>query len=124
MAEPYRGGIYDVSQRDLNANARPALAGRVQNMAQYDVVLLGYPTWWSTMPMPVYTFLESYDFSDKLILPFSSHGGTRFGDSISDLSKTANGAYVGQGFEFEYSGGRRLEDSLRAWLSENGISVR
>ena len=124
MAEPYRGGIYDVSQRDLNANARPALAGRVQNMAQYDVVLLGYPTWWSTMPMPVYTFLESYDFSDKVILPFSSHGGTRFGDSISDLSKTANGAYVGQGFEFEYSGGRRLEDSLRAWLSENGISVR
>lgn len=124
MAEPYRGGIYDVSQRDLNAGARPALAGRVQNMAQYDVVLLGYPTWWSTMPMPVYTFLESYDFSDKVILPFSSHGGTRFGDSISDLSKTARGAYVGQGFEFEYSGGRRLEDNLRAWLAGHGIAVR
>lgn len=74
--------------------------------------------------MPVFTFLEEYDFSGKTILPFSSNGGTRFGDSISDLSKTAQGAYVGQGFEYEYSGGRDLSDNLNEWLTSNGIGAR
>lgn len=126
MANPYRGRghIYEVTQRDLNNDARPALADHVQNMAQYDVILLGYPTWWSTMPMPVFTFLEEYDFAGKIILPFSSNGGTRFGDSVSDLSKLVPESYVGQGFEFTYSGGSDLEDNLMAWLTSNGIKVQ
>lgn len=56
MEKPYRGNIYEVSQIDLNKNIRPKLKDRVQNMAQYDIILLGYPTWWATMPMPVFTF--------------------------------------------------------------------
>ena len=123
MAEPYRGNIYEVSQQDLNNNVYPALASHVENMEQYDVVILGYPTWWSTMPMPVFTFLEEYDFSGKVILPFSSNGGTRFGDSISDLSKMAPDAYVGQGFEYTYSGGSGLAGELDAWLASNGIGA-
>ena len=121
MAQPYRGNIYEVSQRDLNADARPELASQVANMAQYDVVILGYPTWWGTMPMPIFTFLEDYDFSGKIILPFSSHGSTRFGDSLSDLAKHAPGAYVGQAFEYFYSGGSELEDEIAAWLSASGL---
>lgn len=74
--------------------------------------------------MPVFTFLEEYDFSGKVILPFSSNGGTRFGDSISDLSKMAAGAYVGQGFEYEYSGGSGLSHNLNEWLISNGIEAR
>lgn len=124
MEHPYSGNIYEVSQADLNNNVHPALASHVENMAQYDVVILGYPTWWSTMPMPVFSFLEEYDFSGKTILPFSSNGGTRFGDSISDLSKTAPDAYVGQGFEYEYSGGSGLSGNLNAWLASNGIEAR
>ncbi|MDO4288561.1 MAG: flavodoxin [Eubacterium sp.] len=124
METPYSGNIYEASQADLNANVHPALAAQVAEMAQYDVVILGYPTWWSTMPMPVFSFLEGYDFSGKVILPFSSNGGTRFGDSISDLSKTAPGAYVGQGFEYEYSGGSGLSGELTDWLLANGIAVR
>lgn len=124
METPYRGNIYEVSQADMNNNVHPALATHVADMSQYDVIILGYPTWWSTMPMPVYTFLEEYDFSGKIILPFSSNGGTRFGDSISDLSKTATGAYVGQGFEYEYSGGSSLTGNLDAWLTANGIGVK
>ncbi|MCD8090409.1 MAG: SUMF1/EgtB/PvdO family nonheme iron enzyme [Clostridiales bacterium] len=124
MTEPYRGNIYEVSQQDLNNDVRPALSSHVENMPQYDIVILGYPTWWSTMPMPVFTFLEEYEFSGKVILPFSSNGGTRFGDSISDLSKTAIGAYVGQGFEYTYSGGSSLSDDLVTWLSNNGIGVK
>ena len=123
MTQPYRGNIYEVSQQDLNNDFYPPLTGRVADMDQYDAVILGYPTWWSTMPMPVFTFLSEYDFSGKVILPFSSNGGTRFGDSVSDLSKMVPGAYVAQPFEYFYSGGGSLAEHLYAWLAENGISV-
>lgn len=124
MEHPYRGNIYDVSQRDLNQDARPALATHVANMDQYDVVILGFPTWWGTMPMPMFTFLEEYDFSGKTLLPFSSHGSTRFGDSISDFSKQVPGAYVGQAFEYYYSGGSELEAEIAAWLKESGFKPK
>lgn len=75
------------------------------------------------MPMPVYSFLEEYDFGGKTILSFSSHGGTMFGDSVSDLSKMAPGAYVGIGFEFHYSGGSELSDEISQWLAASGIRV-
>lgn len=121
MVNPYRGGIYDVSQKDLNSNARPALKTRITNMAQYDVVLLGYPTWWATMPMPVFTFVESYDFSGKTVISFSSHGGTHFGDSVSDLAKKLPQSYLGIPFGFYYSGGGSLERNIDKWLSESGL---
>lgn len=87
MAKPYRGNIYEVSQIDLNNGTRPELASHVNNIADYDVILLGYPTWWATMPMPVVSFLEDHNLKGKIILPFSSHGGTIFGESQSDLAK-------------------------------------
>ena len=124
MQRPYRGNIYDVSQADLNGNVRPALTTRVDNMADYDIVLLGYPTWWATLPMPVVTFLTSYDFKGKTILPFSSHGGTEFGDSHSDLAKLTPGTLIAPGFGFTYSGGRRLDERLAQWLRESGVRVQ
>lgn len=125
MQHPYRGNIYEVSQKDLNSNARPALklSSQANNLKQYDVILLGYPTWWGTMPMPVFAFLEQYDLSGKIILPFSSHGSTLFGDSLSDLAKAEPQAYVGQGFEFFYSGGRNLKQDLLQWLKDSGIDT-
>ena len=124
MEHPYRGSIYEVTAQDLNNDARPALATHVANMDQYDVVILGFPTWWSTMPMPIFTFLNEYDFSGKTLLPFSSHGSTRFGDSISDFSKQVLGAYVGQAFEYYYSGGSELEAEIAAWLKESGFKPK
>ena len=121
MQSPYKGSIYEASQQDLNSNARPALQGKVEDMGRYDVVLLGYPTWWATCPMPVLTFLESQDFAGKLVLPFSSHGGTVWGDSVSDVAKAIPGAFVGAGFEFHYSGGRSLHDDIDAWLKKSGL---
>ena len=123
MQNPYRGGIYDVSQRDLMNGTRPPLKTRIPaaKMAEYDVVLLGYPTWWATLPMPVCTFLESYDFSGKTVISFSSHGGTMYGDSVSDLSKHLQKSYVGFPFEFFYSGGRDLNARIDGWLKESGM---
>ena len=119
MEEPYSGNIYEVSQRDLMDNIHPALSSHVEDMSQYDVILLGYPTWWATMPMPVYSFLEEYDFTGKTIVSFSSHGGTMFGDSVSDLSKVVPGAYVGIGYEFNYSSSDG--DEISKWLALNGV---
>lgn len=122
MQHPYGGNIYEVSQADLNQGSRPPLTERVENMADYDVILLGYPTWWATMPMPVLSFIEAHDLQGKIILPFSSHGGTVWGDSLSDLAKSVPGAYVGVGFEFHYSGGRGLADGIANWLRASGLT--
>lgn len=73
------------------------------------------------MPMPVVSFVEQYDFGGKIVIPFSSHGGTIFGDSVSDLSKMVPDSYVGLGFEFNYSGGRDLSDNISRWLASSGI---
>ena len=124
MESPYRGNIYDVSQKDLNADIHPKLKGRVANMESYDVILLGYPTWWATMPMPVVTFLESYRLEGKAIVTFSSHGGTGFGESVSDLSKMVPKCAVGQALEYNYSGGGSLDRNISSWLSLNGIPER
>ena len=120
MKSPYRGNIYDVSQKDLNRGFRPPLKENT-SIADYDVIVLGYPTWWATMPMPVLSFLESHDLNGKIILPFSSHGGTIFGDSVSDLAKCAKGAYVGIGFEFHYSGGSKLDERITQWLRQSAL---
>ena len=124
MAQPYTGDIYEASKKDLMQNVHPALAGAMPDLSRYDVILLGYPTWWATMPMPVFTFLESGDFSGKLLFSFSSHGGNRFGDSVSDLAKEIPQTYVGRPFEFHYSGGSSLSQELSAWLAQCGLKEK
>lgn len=121
MQEPYRGNIYEVSQQDLNSGKRPKLKGGIANIEDYDVILLGYPTWWATMPMPVVSFLEAHNLKNKIIIPFSSHGGTFFGESQSELAKIARDAYVLPGFEYHYSGGRDLPERISDWLNANGL---
>ena len=63
----------DVAKKELHDNSRPELSSLVENMNSYNVIFLGYPNWWGTMPMPVFTFLEEYDFSGKTIVPFFVH---------------------------------------------------
>ena len=120
MKKPYSDEYRD-SQIDLYNEAKPALSTQVENMAQYDVILLGYPNWWATMPRPVVSFVESYNLKGKTILPFVSHGSGIFGESVSDLSKLVPKSYVGNGFEFEYSGGSKLSANLSKWLKKNKV---
>ena len=124
MQTPYRGNIYEVSQKDLNQNVHPALKSLVKNIGQYDVILLGYPTWWATMPMPIVSFLEKHNLAGKMIVTFSSHGGTGFGDSVSDVSKLLPKSKIGQALQYHYSGGRTLESDISNWLKLNGITEK
>ncbi|MDR2351037.1 MAG: SUMF1/EgtB/PvdO family nonheme iron enzyme [Deltaproteobacteria bacterium] len=113
--------VLDEAQRDQRRQARPELAGKVDGMEGYDVVLLGYPNWWGSIPMPVATFLESHDFSGKRIVPFCSHGGGRFGQSLTAISKLAPNAVMGEPLSVGYSGGSGLGSDIVEWLKKNGI---
>ena len=116
--------VLQEAQRDQRAQARPALRNRITNIAQYDVIILGYPNWWATIPMPIATFLEQYDFSGKTIIPFCSHGGGRFGQSLTDIEKLAPLARLGDALSVHYSGGSSLTNDINAWLRKNGIALR
>ena len=107
------------AQRDQHRRARPKLRTHIQDFAQYDVIMLGYPNWWASIPAPVASFLEEYDFSGKTIMPFCSHGGGRFGQSMTAIAKLAPKAVITEGLSVHYSGGGRLKDDIARWLSAN-----
>ena len=111
------------AQRDQHDQARPAIANLPESIDEYDVILLGYPNWWASIPMPIATFLESYDFSEKTILPFCSHGGGRLGQSLTAIAKLAPQAVVAPGLSVHYSGGSSLPGDVRNWLESQGIQT-
>lgn len=73
---------------------RPELSAHVENFEQYDTILLGYPNWWADLPMPLYSFLEEYDFSGKTIIPFVTHGGSRASRTLESISSLQPDAVV------------------------------
>lgn len=83
--------------------------------------ILGYPNWWASIPMPIASFLEEYDFSGKTIIPFCSHGGGRFGQSLTAITKLVPDAVLGEGLAISYSGGSSLADDVAEWLKKNGV---
>lgn len=104
--------------------ARPALKTKIdgKKWAEYDTIILGYPNWWASIPMPIATLSESYDFSDKTIMPFCSHGGGRFGQSLTAISKLAPKATLTEGLSIHYSGGSSLSKDVEKWLKKCGVS--
>lgn len=100
---------------------RPEIKGKIDNIGQYDTIILGYPNWWASIPMPIATFLEQYDLSGKTILPFCSHGGGRFGQSLTAIAKLAPDSNIGEGLSVHYSGGDTLSDDVAAWLQATGM---
>ena len=80
----------DIAKNELKSEARPELTDKIDNIDDYDVIFLGYPNWWGTMPMPVFTFLESYGMSEKTIIPFCTNEGSGMGASERDIKKCTN----------------------------------
>lgn len=104
------------AQEDQKRDARPELKQYPDSLEDYDVIYLGYPNYWSTMPMAVFTFLEHYDFTGKVIKPFCTHEGSGLGSSIRDIKKLCPTATVAEGLAIQ--GGRvdRSEKEIEAWL--------
>ena len=86
--------LVNQAKEEQNEEVRPELATHIENMEQYDMIFLGYPNWWGDMPQPLYTFLEEYDFSGKTIIPFNSHGGSGFSNTIEEIKKLQSNATV------------------------------
>ena len=89
MVNPYSSDyntVLDEAQRDQNAQARPELAAHIENMDEYDIVMLGYPNWWYSCPMAIYSFLDTHDLSDKQVYLFCSHGTGGLASSVRDIT--------------------------------------
>jgi flavodoxin len=120
----------EVAKEEQNSNARPALSGNVQNIVQYGTVFLCYPNWWGTLPMGVFTFLESYDFSGKTIYPLVTHGGSRFGSSLDDIKKLCPKSVIGEGLDISAFDTNPKDDprvalpnrDVTSWLRKVGVS--
>ena len=100
-----------------DSSSRPAIASKVEDMSQYDVIFVGFPVWWYREPSIIDTFVESYDFSGKTIVPFATSGSSGIGDSGKNLAEIAKGAKVEAGKRFRANASAdELKDWAGAWL--------
>ena len=108
------------ANKEMNdTQARPEISNTVENMEQYDTVLIGYPIWWGQAPKIVYTFVESYDFSGKTIIPFCTSGSSSIGSSAANLQALTNNANWLSGQRFS---GRSSKDIIAHWIEELNIN--
>ena len=96
-------------------SSRPAIAVKAADMPQYDVVFVGFPVWWYREPSIIDTFMESYDFAGKTVIPFATSGGSNLGDSAANMQKLAKGAKVVNGKRFS---GSVSSEELKAWAGQ------
>ena len=117
-AEAYPEGYsaaLDPAKQEQRENARPAIQDPLESIDQYEAIYLGYPIWWGTVPMIINTFLESYDFSGKTVVPFATSGGTGISQSVKDIRNEVPAAEVPDGLLI------RSNDSILPWLQGLGL---
>ena len=114
--------VVDQAKAEQNAGFRPEIATRLDNLADYDTVFIGYPSWWGTLPMAFFTLLEQYDMGEKTIAPFTTHEGSRFGSSLSDLKRLCPRAKILDGFETRGSRAGSAQKDVDAWLRKIGMT--
>ncbi len=111
----------EIAKQEYNENARPELTERVENMEAYDTVIIAFPNWWTTMPMAVFTFLESYDFSGKTICPLITHGGSGFSNSLKDIQRLCPGARITKGLAINGDDAATCDKDVEKWLKQIGL---
>ncbi len=114
--------VVEKARNELKSDYRPKLASKVANMEDYDVVFVGYPNWWSTIPMGVFTFLEEYDFCGKKIIPFCTHEGSGLGRSEKDIAKLCPDSEIREGLTIRGSSVSKAQNSVAEWLKKLGIA--
>ena len=124
--DPYTDADLDYNNNNSRAtiemsdpDVRPVISGSVENMEQYDIVFIGYPIWRGEAPRIISTFVESYDFSGKTIVPFCTSGGSGMGSSAANLEELTNGA--------QWISGQRLsgsdpQDTVMEWVNGLGLN--
>ena len=113
--------LLDIAQQEQAEEARPALADEVENWDSYDTVFVGYPNWWGDAPMAVYTFLESYDWTGKTLVPFNTSASSGFGRSLEGIAQSAAGATVLEGLALTEGELSDEQDRVTEWLDGLGL---
>ena len=115
----------EVAKQEQNVNARPELADNLEDISDYNVIFIGYPIWWSDMPMAVYTFLESHDLSSKTIVPFCTHAGRGLSSTESSISSMFPNATILDGLAISGTTAQNnyeeTEQAVINWLQANNL---
>lgn len=109
----------DEAQKELRENARPQLKSYLDDVSKYDTIFVGYPNWWGTMPMAVFTFLEHYDLTGKKIIPFCTNEGSGMGSSERDLKRICKGAEIAKGLSVHGAEAANAENQAAEWAKRN-----
>lgn len=110
------------ARQELDSDYKPALKTKVEHIESYDVIFIGYPIWWGTFPAPVKTFLSSYDFSGKIIVPFCTHEGSGLGNSVGDILKLCPKSKLLNGMAIRGQTVKTAQDKVSEWLREINIT--
>ena len=125
-SEPYPES-YDETLKRVNRerdnNERPQFEGHISDFDQYDTIFLGYPIWYGGLPMIMYTFLEEYDMSDKTIIPFSTHGGSGWGSTLTELKELCPDSTFKDGFSTAGTNARNAKDDVEKWIDGLGLDT-
>ncbi len=116
----------DIATQEKAGDERPEIKDTIENFDDYDTVFLGYPIWWGDMPMILYTFMESYDFTGKTVIPFNTHEGSGQAGTQKTIESKLEGADVLKGFAMQGSEAQELKydgtnESVQNWLDELGF---
>jgi len=113
----------EVAKREQRENARPAVKTHHADIHKYDIIYIGYPIWWGTMPQILFTFLEEYNFSSKTIIPFSTNEGSGFGRSVGDLKKVCPKSKLIDGLAVRGSEVKKTQKEINAWIDKTMKAV-
>lgn len=116
--------LVDQAAEEQDENKRPRLLNHVGNFEQYETIILGFPNWWADLPMPVYTFLEEYDFGGKTIIPFVTHGGSGFSGTIRTILQVQPDAHVSENtLSLSRNSVADSEEDVVSWAESLGLNV-
>ena len=116
--------LLDFAYNEKAENARPELSSQIDNPDQYDIIFLGYPNWNADLPMPLYTFLEEYDFSGKTVIPFTTHGGSGFSRTIRTIAQLQPGATVVEdGLSISRNSVAQAQSDVASWAAGLNLSA-
>lgn len=117
--------LVDQAADEQDNNLRPELSSHVENFEKYDTVILGFPNWWADLPMPVYSFLEEYDFGTKTIIPFVTHGGSGFSNTVNTISKLQPDANVSSNtLSLSRENVADSEGEVKEWAESLGLDIQ
>jgi flavodoxin len=110
------------AKKEISSGYKPELKTEVENIAQYDTIFIGSPNWWSTIALPVATFLSNNNLSGKTIAPFITHGGGGIGHIISDIKKLTQNATVTKELYLNGSSVKNAQNNVEKWLKEINVT--